>query len=434
MISWLTARERWLPAVASLAWWMIFHPGFISEDSIINLSEARAGTISVVFTAWWVYVVDALSLGTRNVPLLTLINVLMLEYAVYLWIITVFPQGRSRAITVLLIAVSPLVAALGIQVRHDGAMAAGLFMCAIVLTRTWPGNSRFSAMDLTALGLAAPLVATRQNGAPTLLLTVLLLLVLRKWRHAAAVAAVAAAAIVIGYSAARAAGHSRTVEPVQAVESMMADISCLLAQPGINLNHAEWEMLSRIASRPDWPQERACWFLNPIYRTPTFNPSALEKGDRDVGRVWLALGARYPVEMAVAHAKRVRMFLPPLVTGLPHRWVENFLHSTILPNDFGLAWKFPALAEPARTVVRGYNAFGLVLSHAGLWLMVLLLLAWRLPDYPGLVPTVVVAAALDVGLVVAAPLSEGRYGLFILICGHTAGIFFLARRTVRSAT
>ena len=128
------------------------------------------------------------------------------------------------------------------------------------------------------------------------------------------------------------------------------------------------------------------------------------------------------------------MFLPPLVTGIPHRWIENFLHSTILPNDFGLAWKFPALAEPARTIVRGYNAFGLVLSHAGLWLMVLLLLAWRLPDYRGLVPTLVVAAALDIGLVVAAPLSEGRYGLFILICGQTAGIFFLARRTVRSAT
>ena len=416
--------------MASLAWWTIFHPGFISEDSIVTLSEARAGTISVVFTAWWVYVVDALSLGTRSVPLLTLINVLTLEYAVYLWIITVFSQGRSRAITVLLIALSPLVAALGIQVRHDGAMAAGLFLCAIVLTRTWTDNSRFSSTDVTALGLAAPLVATRQNGAPTLLLTVLLLLVLRKWRHATAIAAVAAATVGIGYGAARAAGHSRTVRPVEAVDSLMADISCLMAQPDIAANNYEWERLSRIASPTDWPQERACWFLNPLFRTPTFNLSALENGYLEVGRAWLALGARYPVEMALAHARRVRMFLPPLVTGIPRRWVENFLHSTILPNDLGLAWTFPALAEPARTIVRGYNAFGLVLSHAGLWLMVLLLLAWRLPDYRRLVPTVVVAAALDVGLVMAAPLSEGRYGLFILICGQAAGIFFLARRTV----
>ena len=87
---------------------------------------------------------------------------------------------------------------------------------------------------------------------------------------------------------------------------MMADISCLLAQPGINPTHDEWETLSRVASRTDWPQERACWFLNPIYRTPTFNASAMEKGYREVGRVWLALGARYPVDMAVAHARRVR--------------------------------------------------------------------------------------------------------------------------------
>ena len=130
VISWLTARERWLPAVASLAWWTIFHPGFISEDSIINLSEARAGTISVVFTAWWVYVVDALSLGYAQRAVADAHQRLDARVRSDLWIITVFPQGRSRAITVLLIAVSPLVAALGIQVRHDGAMA-----CRVVRVR-----------------------------------------------------------------------------------------------------------------------------------------------------------------------------------------------------------------------------------------------------------------------------------------------------------
>ena len=38
-----------------------------------------------------------------------------------------------------------------------------------------------------------------------------------------------------------------TVEPVQAVEWMMGDISCVLAQAGINRDDEEWETLSRIA-------------------------------------------------------------------------------------------------------------------------------------------------------------------------------------------
>src|SRR6188474_3305176 len=98
MIAWLTARERWQPGLAGLAWWSIFHPGFISEDSVIHLLDIRTGSYSVWFTAWWVYVVDALTLGGRVIPLMTLVSVLALEYAVYFWIQSVFPKTPARAI------------------------------------------------------------------------------------------------------------------------------------------------------------------------------------------------------------------------------------------------------------------------------------------------------------------------------------------------
>lgn len=434
-IGWLIAHERWLPGCAALAWWAVFYPGFIGEDSLINLTEARSGAVSVVFTAWWVYVVDALTLGTRVVPLLTLIGVLTLEYAIYWWIITVFRRSHARAITVLLIAVSPLVGALGIQVRHDFAMTSGLFLCAVVLTRTWPAGSRFTGVDYAALGLAILLVATRQNGAPTLIATALLLLVARKWRQSAAILAVAAGVGVIAYVATRAAGQPRSFDPVHAAEWIMADVSCLLAAPHVTPNGVEWSTLSRIAGRTDWPQERACWYMNPMLRTRTFNAAAVEPNYRELVSVWLSLGSRYPLELATAHAKRVRLFLPPLLTGIPHRTVETFLHSTVLPNDFGLAWKFPALAERARVVVRAWNAFGLFLAHAGLWLIVLVVAAWRLPNYRSLLaPTILVAIALDVGLVVAAPISEGRYGLFILVCGQAAAIFWVVTRIATRAS
>ena len=86
--------------------------------------------------------------------------------------------------------------------------------------------------------------------------------------------------------------------------------------------------------------------------------------------------------MAAAHATRVRLFLPPFVTGLRCLRV-GFLHSTILPNDFGLAWQFPAVATRARNVVRAWNALGFILANAAVWLIVLLVVAWRLPEYRG---------------------------------------------------
>ena len=137
MTSWLAARERWLPGLAGLAWWITFYPGFFGDDSLIQLGEARSGAYSVWFTAWWIHLVDAVSLGTRAIPLLTLVGVVTLEYAVYLWVTTVFPRGRSRAITVLLLSFTPLVGAMGIQVGHDAPATAGLLLCAAVATRAW---------------------------------------------------------------------------------------------------------------------------------------------------------------------------------------------------------------------------------------------------------------------------------------------------------
>ena len=425
----LVRLERWLPAVCGIAWWLVFYPGFFGEDSLINLGEARSGTISVLFTAWWVYLVHFISFGTRAIPLLTLVSVVGLQYAVYLWVTTVFPKGGPRAITVLLISASPLTGAMGIQVRHDVAMTSGLLLCAAVLTRTWLNGDRWRWRDLALLALAAPAVATRHNGLPTLLAAAALCLLVfrtRRWRQAAALAAVAAGAAIVTYGATRASGHSNSVDPMQTVEWLMADISCVLTKEAVEPTAAEWDVLTRIASRTDWPHERACRFMNPILVAPTFKPDAVAPNYRELIGVWLSIGARYPGRMLGAHAMRVRLFLPPFATGVPSNDLMPFLHSTILPNDFGLEWAFPRVANPARTMVRAWNALRLVLANAALWLLVLIAVAWQMPAYrPKLFPTLLIAAALELGLLVTAPISEGRYGLLILVCGQSTALFVL---------
>jgi hypothetical protein len=427
MIGWLTARERWLPAIAAMAWWLTFHPGFVGDDSLINLGEARSGSISVWFTVWWVYVVDVLSIGTRAIALLTLVSVLALEYAVYLWIVTVFPRGRARALTVLIVSLTPLVGATGIQVRHDVTMNVGLLLAAVVLTRTWwrPG---FAAADIVLLAAAAPLLATRHNGVPTILATAIVCAVFRRWRQAGALAAVAAAAVGITLGATRAAGQTDSVHPMQTVEWLMGDISCALGR-GVEPTVSEWAALTRIADAADWPQPRACTVMNPLHNAPTFRMMAIEPHYWDLVGAWLSLTRREPLRMIGAHASRVRLFLPPFATGMPETFIDSFLHSTILPNDFGLHWAWPAIAERARIVVRAWNAAGFVLANSALWLMVLLFAAWTRSEFRRvLIPTIIIGVVLNLGLLVAAPISEGRYGLFILICGQATAVYWILER------
>ena len=427
MIAWLTARERWQPALAGFAWWAIFHPGFISEDSISQLLDIRSGSYSVWFTAWWVYVVNALTLGARVIPLMTLVSVVTLEYAVYFWIRTVFPRTPARAVTVALIAFSPLVGAMGIQIRHDVALATGLLIAAAVVTRTWSAPT-LTVREYSLLLLAMPLVATRHNGVPTLIAAAVLMVILSRkwWRHAAVLVVVAGGASVITYAATRASSNATAVDPLQTVEWLMADISCALAR-GVEPTGDEWATLAKIAARDAWPQPRACVVMNPMLVGGAVNPTAAVTNYRDLIGVWRSLAMRHPGQMIAAHASRVRLFLPPR----PPLEVPSFLHSTVVPNDFGIRWTFPSLAERVRVVVRGWNAGGFILANSMVWLIALLIAAWRMPSWRDrLTPTIVIGSALNLGLIVAAPVSEGRYGLFILVSGQATVLYALLSRVI----
>ena len=118
---------------------------------------------------------------------------------------------------------------MGIQVTHDVAATSGLLLCAAFVTRAWT-TDRFAPLDYATLALAMALVATRHNGMPTVAATAAGLLLVSGasdgGRHAALIA-VAAGAAVITYGATRAAGHTESVHPIQTVEWLMADISCV---------------------------------------------------------------------------------------------------------------------------------------------------------------------------------------------------------------
>lgn len=424
----IVSAEPWLAIVVGVVWWAAMYPGLFGEDSLITLTEARDGPVTAWFTAWWVTVIDLITLSTRAIPLLTLAGVVVLAWSTEQWAAATFPAGPARAWAVVLICATPLVGALGIQVRHDAWMTAGLLLCVAVLVRTGGRIDRFRAADYGQLALAVLLIPTRHNGLVTLILAAvggLWFFGQSRMRHLAVLATVALGVFGVTQAATRSAGLPHSVDPAQAVEWLMADVSCLLTQDGVVPTADEWATLETIASRADWPQARACNFVNPLFIAPTFRIAQVEPNIGRLIRAWLTLGLRYPVRMPLVHLRRVSLFLPPFIVGLQDQAYTPFIHSTILPNDFGLTWAFPSVAHLARQPARAWNALRLVLANSAVWLGLVALAAWKLRGLRHqLLPTVVMGAALNAGLLATAPISEGRYGLFILICGQVTLVYW----------
>ena len=425
----LVRSEPWLPLLIGVAWWLAMYPGLFGEDSLMNLTEARDGPVSVWFTAWWIYVIRFVTLGTRAIPLLTLFGVLTLTFAVRYWAAACLPQGASRALAVCLVCVSPLVGALGIQVRHDIEMTAGLLLCAAVVARAgdlaWP-----RIVDVVVLTFAVALIATRHNGVAVVLgaaIGCVLVPADGAFRQALLLFTVAGAVLAGTLVATRLAGHSDIADRLGAVEWAVTDISCLLSKDRVRVSADEWSYLTSVASRGDWPQPAACRFMDKeLFAAASFRPDVVRADPVALMRVWLGLARANPLRMLGAHAERVRLFLPPFVTGVPRADNLPFIHSTILRNDFELEWKFPSLAGAVRLAARAWNAMAMVIANAALWLIALVLSA-RVLGARGraLRLTIYFAVALEISILVAAPMSEGRYGLFILITGQVAALTVL---------
>ena len=422
----LVRSEPWLPLLIGVAWWAAMYPGLFGEDSLMNLTEARDGPVSVWFTAWWIYVIRFVTLGTRAIPLLTLFGVLTLTFAVRYWAAACLPRGASRALAICLVCASPLVGALGIQVRHDIEMTAGLLLCAAVVARAgdlaWP-----RIVDVMVLTFAVALIATRHNGVAVVLAAAIGCVLVPAdgtFRQALLLFTVAGAVLAGTIVATRLAGHSEIADRLGAVEWAVTDISCLLSKDNVRVSTDEWNYLTTVASPADWPQPNACRFMDKeLFAAASFHPDAVRARPMALLRAWLALARDNPLQMLRAHAERVRLFLPPFFTGVPRGDNLPFIHSTILPNDFELEWKLPRLAGVVRLVARAWNAMAMFIANAGLWLLALVLSAKALGARGrALRLTIYFAVALEISVLVAAPMSEGRYGLFILITGQVAAL------------
>ena len=397
-------------AFIQVAWWIVFFPGFFSADSFAAVQMARSGDLTNSYTASWALYVRLFSLQGHAIGLLTLINGLLLVFAVTRFSYVILPK-RSAAISSFVLSSTPLVAGMGITLWHDILMTAGLLLFVSFMTKIHHANSFSKAELVSELLLGAILVSFRPNGLPTLVVfsTIFIMFCRKKSSAKALVAGLVTTSFVTLIGSTVILGLS-PINNYYAQEWMRNDISCFANTPA-GSGFVEIH-IPKIGNTEEWRSANACTFLNTAKVTGEQKVSA----QRYVPSAWVELLKSDPSFVIMTHLQRNAYLNPIPIFGIP---TAPFLHSTIEFKDAGITWAFPQIAEATRAPMRIWNALRGMTGWAGLWAFITFLLLTKSKRRELLTPLLMSISLMGV-LFIFAPIPDGRYALYVLIVGQLA--------------
>ena len=395
-------------SIVAVIWWAVFFPGFYSSDSFAAVNMAKSGDLVNSYTASWAIYVRVFSLFGNFIGLLTLLNALILVYAVTRFSYALLSK-KTAAISSFVLTLTPLVAGMGITLWHDILMTAGLLLLAAFFTLFRQGENYAKSDFYSLLVPGAVLLSFRPNGLPTFLVFAVLTFVFIRRKTL-----IRPLALVLAITAGTTIFNSLVVvgeDPINthyAQEWMRNDISCYAASAA----GAGWveKNMPGVGTTQSWASVEACTFLNKY----ELAQSDREKSYAVVPAAWRKLALSDPAFVLKTHFDRNYYVVPLPINGLPS---IPFLHSTIETAGLGIEWAMPSVAEKARVIMRVGNALRPILAYAGMWLLLVLGAVIFLKRKEWL-PTFLMGFSLLGILFVFAPIPDGRYALFVLLAGQ----------------
>ena len=373
---------------------------------------AKSGELTNSFTASWAIYVRLFSLHGHAIGLLTLINGLLLVFAVTRFAYVIL-LPKIAAISSFLLTATPVVAGMGITLWHDILMTAGLLLVVTFMTKIYRGNLISRTEVVFELLLGGILVSFRPNGLPTLLVfSVLFLLFSHTKSSAKTLVSALATTSVITFIGSNVILGLSPINVYYAQEWMRNDISCFANTPA-GAGFAE-SNIPNIGNTQEWRSADACTFLNTANVTSQQKVAALDY----IPSAWIKLFKRDPIFVTKTHLERNAYLIPIPIYGIPK---EPFLHSTVEFKNSGIEWAFPKVAEVARAPMRIWNSLRGITGWAGLWTAITFGILMRSKNRELLVPLLMSISLLGV-LFIFAPIPDGRYALFALIVGQLAFI------------
>jgi hypothetical protein len=393
--------------VIGFIWWVVFKPGFFSGDSFAAVNMARTGNLDNSFTASWAIYVRIFSVFGNSISLLTLINVSVLIYATTRAIFSLLPDRKASIVSNLL-TLTPLISGMGITLWHDIPMTSGVLLITAAFIQLAKDKKDIKKILIHSLIPGSVLITFRPNGLPTLVLfAIFFLAYTRKTSLVKPIAISIIIATLVTLTGSYLVLRQSPINSYFGQFWMQYDISCFASTPE---GKGFVEKNLPIADTETWASSAACSFIGDSKLTS----EQINESTKYVPQAWLKLTMQNPIFVLKTHLQR-NEYVVPIILGKPQQ--IPFLHSTIEFADKGVQWSNPAIAEKARVVMRIWNAARSIVAFSGLWLLLMWVQALFFRRKEWLIPATM-SLSLSLILFVFAPIPDGRYSLYVLICGE----------------
>lgn len=413
--------RNWL---IQIFWWIIFFPGFFSADSFAAVEMARTGNLTNAFTASWALYVRIFSFHGHFIGLLTLLDGLILVYAITRFAYSIFEE-KTAAISTFVMTSTPVVWGMGITLWHDIPMTSGLLLVVTFFNKFSELKVQIHKFQIFDLFLGSVLITFRPNGLPTLLLFLMALLIFKNLKaNIRFVALSSLIGIVFTLIPSYLFLNQSPINTYYAQEWMRNDISCYVATS--EGNGFTEKYLPGIGRTSEWRSANACTFLNDYSLEQEIKIKSLDK----VPGAWIHLAINDPLFVVKTHLERNAYLIPLPIHGLP---TVPFLHSNIEFKDKNISWLMPGIVEKARYLIKAWNAFRSLMAWAGIWFVLLLIFA-RLKREMNLNISIIGNFCLLIILFIFSPIPDGRYVLFSLISGQLVILSWLVLNVTKQET
>lgn len=393
-----------LNSIIMFIWWLAFNPGFFSGDSFAVIEMARTGQLSSESTLIWAFFVKFLTINGSHPEIATLFFSQVLGLSLSLFATTLF-KGKVALWSSAILSLTPVVGAMGITLWHDIPMTAGFLFAIVGFYRLIQKQT----YGFVILFIGVLFSSFRYNGLPTLFITGVLLLILTQNKKLIAI--FTSTALIVGsFTSVLDAKFSPAVSTHSDgfVNWMRYDLSCYAAN---SMDDQFFDkQFSGQASREFWKSSNACTWFNDsqaFFQRPDF---VTEK----IPSAWITLAKSNPYFVLSTHLKRNAYLNPIPLYGLPRM---PFIHTNIEFPDRGIKFLNPKLSEKLRIYPRIWNYFNFFFGYAGIWLILILFLAWLKKNslYLGIG---LLGVVLNSGLFIIAIISDARFSLFVLIASQ----------------
>lgn len=403
----LTLRKSfYFNSVIAICWWIIFHPGFYSPDSLYYVEIAKSlkasSTTGIVFQGY----LKLISFNGNLVSLITLSNVLILAYSVTR-LAFVISSPRIAFVSSALLVSSPVIGAIGITLWQDVPFAAGLLLLTTFFVIKLGSQESNTANFISLFVPGIVLSSFRPNGLFTMLLFLAFMLSIKaKSLFTPLVGTLIGVALLTFMPSLLL--NKDVVNSAYAQEWMRYDISCF-ASTERGQGFIE-RVRPEIGTTQEWESKEACtWFSS-----ANLQNAKIAKSVRYLPSAWLKLVLEEPLFVLKVHSLRNSYLLPIPINGIPN---PPFIHTEIDANTLELEWTFQDFAERARFIPRVWNFYNGIFAWSGLWLLFMLFELLR-GKKNIIEPVFCMSFAVTLVLFLVAPISDARYALSVLVSGQ----------------